>query len=241
MRAWRPATAPVVRTCCRRPPRTDVPRTYGSDKTTNVEVGVRSTQMDGRLSLDLALFHVDWKNIQLFEVVNQVGINGNGGSASSQGLEWNFGYLATQGLTFQWTGAFTDAQLQDAAPSLGAVDGARLPYVPKWSTAVDGEYKHAAFGGFDGFIGATYSYVGKRTTDFASAATPTGQIEVGSYSTYDARLGLDNGRYRVTLYGKNLSDSRGITNYLSAAAGGIYSAVTVTQPLTVGLSLSAKF
>jgi iron complex outermembrane recepter protein len=219
----------------------EVPRTYGSDKTTNVEFGMRSTQMDGRLSLDLALFHVDWKNIQLFEVVNQVGINGNGGTARSQGLEWNFGYLATEGLTFQWTGAFTDAQLTSDAPAIGALDGSSLPWAPKWSTAVDGEYKHAAFGGFNGFIGATYSYVGKRSTDFASAATATGQTEVGSYNTYDARLGLDNGRYRVTLYGKNLSDSRGITNYVSAAAGGIYSSVTVTQPLTVGLSLSAKF
>ncbi len=219
----------------------DVPRTYGSDKTTNVEFGVRSTQMDGRLSLDVALLHVDWKNIQLYEVVNQVGINGNGGTARSQGLEWNFAYLAAQGLTFQWTGAYTDAQLTSDAPTIGALDGSSLPWVPKWSTAVDGEYKHAAFGGFDGFIGATYSYVGKRSTDFASAATATGQTEVGSYNTYDARLGLDNGRYRVTLYGKNLSDSRGITNYVSAAAGGIYSSVTVTQPLTVGLSVSAKF
>jgi outer membrane receptor protein involved in Fe transport len=219
----------------------DVPRTYGSDKTTNVELGMRSTQMDGRLSLDVALFHVDWKNIQLFEVVNQVGINGNGGTAHSQGMEWNFAYLATEGLTFQWTGAYTEAELTSDAPGVGGLSGSSLPWAPKWSTALDAEYKHAAFGSWNGFIGATYSYVGKRSTDFASTTTPTGQTEVGSYNTYDARLGLDDGRYRITLYGKNLSDSRGITNYVSAAAGGIYSSVTVTQPLTVGLSLSAKF
>jgi outer membrane receptor protein involved in Fe transport len=122
------------------------------------------------------------------------------------------------------------------------VDGARLPYVPKWSTGLDGEYKWAAFKDYSAFLGGTYSYVGSRRTDFASSATdPTGQATVGSYNQYDARLGLDNGRYRVTLYGKNLSDARGITNYTSAAAGSPYSTVTVTQPLTVGLSLSAKF
>ncbi len=96
--------------------------------------------------------------------------------------------------------------------------------------------------GYDGFIGATYSYVGTRThATLRAPLRPTGQIEVGSYSTYDARLGLDNGRYRVTLYGKNLSDSRGITNYSAPPPVRSYSAVTVTQPLTVGLSLSAKF
>ena len=43
---------------------------------------MRSTQLDGRFSLDLALYHVDWKNIQLFEVVNAFDINANGGTAT---------------------------------------------------------------------------------------------------------------------------------------------------------------
>ncbi|HEX8782326.1 MAG TPA: TonB-dependent receptor, partial [Steroidobacteraceae bacterium] len=115
-----------------------------------------------------------------------------------------------------------------------------LPFVPKWSTAVDAEYKHTAFGNFNAFVGATWSYVGSRSSDFASsAATPPGQVVLPSYSTYDARLGLENGRYRITLYGKNLSDSRGITDFSSS--GSPYSTIAVTQPLTVGLSLSAKF
>ncbi len=83
------------------------------------------------------------RDIQLFEVVDNFGINANGGTARTQGLEWNFAYLPVQGLTFQWTGAFTQAKLTSAAPDLNAVSGAYLPYVPKWSTALDGEYKHA--------------------------------------------------------------------------------------------------
>ena len=221
-------------------PPAGVPTQYRSDSTTNVEIGVRSTQLDGRFSLDLALFHVDWKDIQLLEVVQGFGINANGGRARSQGLEWTFGYVPMQGLTFHWTGAFTDAKLSDAAPLLNAADGDRLPYVPKWSTALDGEYKRTLSGNYSGFLGATYSYVGSRRTDFASSTTtPSGQLRLPSYNTYDARIGVENGRYRVTLYGKNLSDSRGITNY--TASGAPYTTITVTQPLTVGLSLSAKF
>ena len=89
---------------------------YGSDKTTNVELGVRSTQLDGRLSLDLALFHVDWKDIQLFELVSGFGINANGGTARSQGAGVELRLpVPVQGLTFQWTGAYTDAQLTSDA------------------------------------------------------------------------------------------------------------------------------
>jgi len=63
---------------------------------TNVELGIRSTQLDGLLSIDVAAFHVDWKDIQLFEVVDNTGINGNGGKARSQGLEWTVAYVPAQ-------------------------------------------------------------------------------------------------------------------------------------------------
>ncbi len=73
----------------------------------------------------------------------------------------------------------------------------------------------------------------------SSLANPPGQAILPSYSTFAARLGLENDHYQFTLYGKNLSDSRGFSDYSSYGAP--YSAVTVTQPLTLGLTMSAKF
>lgn len=217
-----------------------VQREYNSDKTTNVELGIRSTQLDGRLSLDVAAFHVDWKDIQLYQVVNGFGINANGGTARSQGVEWAFGYLPVHGLTFQWTGAYTDAKLTSAAPDLNAFDGDPLPYAPKWSTALDGQYGWTAFADYKGLLGATWSYIDSRSSDFAnSSATPPGQIELPSYNTWAARLGFENARYKFSIYGKNLSDARGITNYSSAGAP--YSTVTVIQPRTYGITLAAMF
>jgi iron complex outermembrane receptor protein len=217
-----------------------VERQYGSDKTTNVELGVRSTQFDGIFSMDLAVFHVNWQNIQLLEVVDDYGINENGGTARSQGVEWSFGYVPAHGLKFQWVGAYTDAKLTSPAPSLDADSGASLPYAPKWSTSLDGEYEWDAFAGYKGFVGATWSYVGSRSSDFASssAAIP-GQVVLPSYNTTAVRLGLENDHYTVMLYGKNLSDARGITNYSSS--GSPYNTVSVIQPRAIGLTLSAKF
>ncbi len=222
----------------------EVQRQYRSDTTTNIELGVRSTLVDGRFSLDLAAYHVDWKDIQLLETVGNFNVNANGGTARSQGLEWSFAYLPVQGLTFQWTGAYTDAKLTSAAPAINANSGDPLPYAPKWGSSVDAEYRRPAFGDYSGFVGATWSYVGSRSSDFGSAApTPpvAGQVILPSYSTYGARLGVENHRYSFALYGRNLSDSRGFTNYSSTNGGSPYSAVTVTQPLAVGLTVSAKF
>ncbi len=220
----------------------DVPRAYGADKTTNVELGIRSTQLAGRLSIDVAAYHVDWKDIQLFEVVDNTGINGNGGTARTQGVEWSVAFLPVHGLTLQWVGAYTDAKLTSPAPAVNANDGDPLPYAPKWSTSLDGEYRWAAFSNFNAFAGATWSYVGSRSTDFASstAATP-GQLELPSYNTIGLRLGIENDHYRVALFAKNLNDSRGATNYVGSGAPGLAGELTVIQPRTIGVTVGAKF
>jgi iron complex outermembrane receptor protein len=223
-----------------------VEREYGADKTTNVELGVRSTQLEGTLYLDVAVYHVNWKNIQLVEEVDGFAINGNGGTARTQGVEWTVGYTPLHGLKFEWSGAYTEAKLTSPATALDANSGNPLPYAPKWGTSLDGEYDWVLFGDLKAFAGATWSYVGARSSDFASApaavATPDstpGQIVLPSYNTTAVRLGVDKGQYRFTVFGKNLTDARGITDYESVGAP--YSTVTVIQPRTVGATLSVKF
>jgi iron complex outermembrane receptor protein len=218
-----------------------VPLEYGSDRTTNVELGIRSTQLDGLLSIDVAVYHIDWTNIQLLELVDGFTVNGNGGKARSQGLEWTFGYIPVHGLTLSWVGAFTDANLTSPAPAAHGNDGDPLPYAPKWSTSLDGEYDWAAFANYKAFAGSTWSYVGTRRTDFGSSVDITEQVSLPSYHTYAVRLGLDNDHFRVTLYGKNLADSRGITSYQSSGAPGLQGEMGVIQPRTIGLTLSEKF
>ena len=225
-----------------------VPREYGSDKTVNVELGVRSTLLDRKLTVDVAAFHVNWTNIQLLEAVNGYGVNGNGGTAKSQGLEWTVGYIPLQGLTFSLTGAYTDAYLTEDAPTVGGVTGDPLPFVPKWSGALDGEYDWSAFANYKAFVGATWAGVGSRRADFNSqpppnSAPPPGTTEVvlPQYNSVDARIGIDNNHYRVMLYGKNLGDSRGITSYGNNGAPGLNGEVAYIQPRTIGVTLSAKF
>lgn len=213
---------------------------YGADKTTNLELGVRSTLANNALSLDVAIYHVAWKDIQLVEQVAGFAINGNGGTARSQGLEWQFGYVPLDGLKLSWTGAYTDAKLTSPAPALDAVSGNSLPYAPKWSTALDGEYSRPIGGGYNGFLGATFSYTGARSSDFGVSVAPVPvQVGLPSYNTTDLRLGVDNSHYRITLYAKNVSDSRGITNF--EGTGAPYTTVTVIQPRTVGATLHVNF
>ena len=174
------------------------------------------------MSIDVAAFLIDWSKIQLLEIINNFGINANGGKARSQGLEWTLGLTPADGLDFTLTGAYVDAYLTENAPAAGGNDGDRLPYAPKWSGSLDGSYTWHAFDDFDAFAGATWSYIGSRGSDFSATtevvggaivALPNPRAELPSYDTVNLRLGLDNPHWMFLLYCKNLADKRGITVY----------------------------
>jgi len=229
-----------------------VPRTYQADKTTNYELGIRSDLLDKRLSIDVAAFLVDWKQIQLFEFVAVAGtpgfgINANGGTARSDGVEWTFGLTPVTGLTFTLTGAYVDAKLTSAATAAGGNNGDQLPYVPKFSTSLDGDYRWRATDEFDMYVGATWSYIGSRFNDFSTTQTgpstfaPNPRPELPSYNTVNLRGGLDSARWSFELYIKNLDDKRGITYYSSGGTPNYGGGLNYLQPRTLGALATVRF
>ena len=229
-----------------------IQRQYQPDKTTNYEVGVRTDLLDKRLSVDVAAFLVDWTKIQLFEEVQvpgqpPVGINANGGDARSKGVEWTLGYTPVTGLTFTLVGAYVNAYLTSPAPDAGGNEGDPLPYVPKWSTSLDGAYTWRAFGDYNAFGGATWSYIGSRFNDFSALPSATGALEpeprpdLPSYNTVNLRAGLENGRWTFELYGKNVGDTRGIAYYTNSGTPNYGGALGYVQPRTVGALVTARF
>ncbi len=228
-----------------------VPRHYQSDSTTNYEVGVRSDLLDKTFSLDIAAFLVDWKKIQLFQEIliagqPPFGVNTNGGTARSKGLESTFGWTPVTGLTLTLVGAYVDAYLTSDAPDAGGLNGDQLPYVPKWSSSLDGAYTWRAFQQFDAFAGATWIYTGSRFNEFSTTPTAAGLVpsprpELASYNAVNLRAGLDNGRWAFELYCKNVGDTRGIAYYFNSGTPNYGGTVNYIQPRTIGALVTARF
>jgi outer membrane receptor protein involved in Fe transport len=227
-----------------------VATSYQADTTTNYELGTRTSFLDNRLSVDVAAFLINWQKIQLIEYVENTGINANGGSAQSKGVEWSFGLSPLQGLNFLLTGAYIDAHLTADAPAAGGSNGDQLPFAPKWSTSLDGSFTWHAVSDFDGFVGATWSYTGARISDFASTITvvngalaflPNPRAELPSYNTVNLRAGLTNQRWSFELYVKNAGDARGITAYDNAGTPNFGGSIGLIQPRTVGANATVQF
>jgi outer membrane receptor protein involved in Fe transport len=222
------------------------PPPYRSDSTRNYELGVRTDLFDKRFTVDVDIFDIRWKNIQIVDELQTssgpVGLLDNSGTAESKGVEWNFLWRPLQGLSIGLLGAYTDAKLTSDAIALGGMVGDALPYVPVLSDTVNMDYTWHAFGSFAGFLGGSWTYTGTRYTDFSSSSTVIeSHAKLPIYNTLKVQAGVDNGHYSVELFGSNLTNARGITEYANSGGANQTGLAALIQPRTIGIELGAKF
>lgn len=229
--------------------------TYDPDTATNYEIGVKSDIVDGVFRVDAALFRIDWDDIQLLIFDGVVSGNGNGGTATSEGLEFSATLTPNAGLTLMWSGAITDARLtSDTDPVggpvvVGGLDGDALPGVAEWTSTVDAEYEFTAFGGHDSYVGGTWRYVGERMGGFSTdldADFGIRQLELPSYNVVDLRSGVDFGHFTAELFVKNVLDDRSAIDFggygtTAPSSPDLNGSSSVLRPRTIGISLSAEF
>jgi iron complex outermembrane receptor protein len=63
-----------------------VPQTYGAAKTWTYEVGLKSSQLDDRLSIDTSVYYIDWTGIQVnLQTAEATSFTGNAGCCKERG------------------------------------------------------------------------------------------------------------------------------------------------------------
>ena len=218
---------------------------FGSDKSTNYEVGYKGELLDHTLTLDADVFYISWKNIQLLgSDANDQSFFSNAGSAISKGAELASEFRPVAGLTLGLSAAYTDAYLNSVAPKgIYALPGFRLPYSSRWSGRASADYEFPIVGDWKGDVGGDYSYVGERESDFTAAPT-TQRVAFGPYwfAQYSyRRLG---GPLRVQSLPQE-RDRRARHPYRLAVDAVQDSpadeGIAVIQPRTIGITASAKF
>lgn len=224
------------------PPGLGAPLTFGPDKLVSYELGLKTALLDKRMTVDVDAFYIDWSQIQLTVVKGGIGFQGNGGKATSQGVEASWKYMPVDGLMISANATWTDARLAaDTPPGLFGYKNDRLPYVPKWSANLGVDYDFSLAAGWSGFVGASYRFVGERTSDFT--ASPAVRFDVPSYDGIDLRVGVGHGGWILKAYVKNLTNERGITMLGSETTIPTASpfAAAYVAPRTVGVSASVDF
>jgi iron complex outermembrane receptor protein len=203
---------------------------------------VKGSFFNGTVSLDADVFYIDWSNIQLITDIANTGVDINGGSARSEGVEWNAQWVPVDNLTLGWTAAYTNAELTADTPALvGGKNGDPLPWAPKWTSTISADYRFGSMSDWSPYIGGSWRYVGRRYSDFQAGAS---QLPLDSYNGLDARVGLDWKQWELELYGRNLSNAKGVTEFNAtgaSVASNNAANVSLIAPRLFGVVLRAKF
>ncbi|MDN3922543.1 TonB-dependent receptor [Roseateles violae] len=231
-------------------PGSSIPPSFKSDKLNSYELGAKGTFLDRELSLDAALYRINWNDLQVNQVDTTFGgaYTTNAGKARSQGLELSGVYLPTPDWRVQATYTYSDATLTEDIP--GFVEGQTaygksgdvLPYSARSTIFAAVTRYFGMSNGLDLFVGANANYVGARDMEFVQSATVP-RVHLPSYTLLGLNAGVQGTGWTVTAYIRNLTDETGyITAGRRAAsmASGTNATVAATpvQPRTFGVTAS---
>ena len=218
-----------------------IPKASVPDKTVNYEVGTKGDFLEHRLTFDVSLYYIDWKNIQfqLLDPRNDLAYGSNGSSAKSEGLEISLQAKPRDGLTIGGWYSYDNAVLTQDVPPESTVygpTGTRLPFSAHNSANLSVNQTFKIISDVDGYVGGQLSYIGGRLGDFE----PTPERAVyPAYAKTDLRAGVTYKSWTATLYANNITDRRGLLG------GGLGTfppyAYYYIQPRTVGFSLAKNF
>jgi outer membrane receptor protein involved in Fe transport len=119
--------------------------------------------------------------------------------------------------------------------------GDALPFVPRWNVNLGADYDFPLAGGWSGFVGGSYRFIGARKADFAVVPGP--RSTVPSYDEVDLRAGVNYANWTFKAYVKNVTNERGITSVTPETTDPLGSpfAATYVMPRTVGVSATVNF
>ncbi len=94
----------------------DALRTYDSDELWSYELGVKSTLADNRMSLNAAVFFIDWSDaLQVQRLACGFQVDANIGDVESTGFEVELSAAPIEGLTVLLGVGYTETEVKDAA------------------------------------------------------------------------------------------------------------------------------
>jgi outer membrane receptor protein involved in Fe transport len=171
-----------------------VPVVAVTDTLTNYEVGMKGDFLDGRLRVNAALYTTEIENLQVsrFDPSNVAFLvfMENVGDAESTGLDADFQWAASDGLTISGAVSFLDTEITALNPQLRGVAvpvGSELPLAPSFSGNIRGRYDFTTdmFGGADAYMSAGLTYRGDSTAGIIGSAEffdDTASLAYGSAS-----------------------------------------------------------
>jgi len=230
-----------------------IPRHFGPDSLWNYELGMKSRFADDKILLNVTVFEIDWSNMQSVskDATGAFQFIANAGDTRIRGLEADTTFRPNDHIEFTMGGAYTDAYLKEDQPGVtpGNVvevvfpghKGDPVPNVPKYTFNSSLQYTADITEDMSGIFRVDYSWVGGSRTEFrprgsgAAGFNPHTE-QIGAYSNFNARFGIEKDNWSAKIFVNNLFDTRGIVDAISSDQDPL--AQLITRPRTYGINVT---
>ena len=181
--------------------------TVQPDSLKNYELGAKTMWLDKRLTVDAALYRIDWRGIQQTVLLPcGFGYTGNFGDALIKGAELEVTDQITDRLSAGASGGYIRAQLQQSDPTLGALAGDPIENVPNWQFSMHIETTFPILETDDGFARVDYQYTGHSWGNYTrlsdGARDPFAEVQVTRLLGFKA--GMRHHSWEFSVSGTNL-------------------------------------
>lgn len=227
---------------------------FGPETNWTYEVGTKTDWLDKRLRVNLSVFKVDMKDIQITNPSPNAPaafITANAGTGKSEGFELEVAAKATEHLQITASYSLADAKFVKARdgslrsyPGFASaaaqdVSGQRLPRQAKNLANLGFQYEAPAFGEYRWYLTGDGRYESSKN-GFTNRALGW----VGARKIVNARVGFTNQKLDVSLWGKNLTndDTPTLANTTLTLNDFLRLPISVLPDLrTYGVSAAYKF
>jgi outer membrane receptor protein involved in Fe transport len=220
-----------------------------ADNLINYEIGSKGSVWDNRLSFEVAVFYIDWQDIQQQLTIQAISGTGsaftvsagvNGESASGLGAEFGLNFRPVEGLllgaNFGWNDLTMDADVFSGT-TLVFKKGDRITNSPEYTAGVSADYTFPVGSrGYEAVVSTSASYVSLREARALIGGQST--VLVGD-NILTARLNLGVNSpdgWSAALFVDNLTDEDGTPIPTPDAYGHIR-----LRPRTIGLQLEYHY
>ncbi|MCZ6830533.1 MAG: TonB-dependent receptor, partial [Gammaproteobacteria bacterium] len=243
---------------------------YDEEESDSVELGFKSRLLDGRATLNGALYFQQFdgyfgfkRGLQVLDDTGEpVDLPGGmvyNGDANIWGIEFEGQVLLSEswsaGGSFaynkgEWDGATAPCNEREPGEALGScdIDGEALGGEPEWSASLNSEY-FVPFENMEWYVRGLYKFTGERDNTNASAGIGSVTDEFDEHHVFNLYTGLrsTNHTWDVSVWAKNLFDEEAVTfqqgsdQYDIAFSGGSYTQVNVLPERTIGVTARYNF
>ncbi len=217
--------------------------TYDSDDLWSYELGFKSSLADNRVTLNAAVFMIDWQDVQqLNRLACGFQFTQNAGEAESRGFEVEIIAMPTDGLTISAAVGYTDAEITDAGGVAGVTNGDDVQGVADWTGTMSAQYVWPAFGQWNGIVRVDGNYYGDSYSANNESSYASQRLRP-SWNAVNVRAGVTDENWDIMVYVDNATDERAnLADSRSIAAETPGRARLVTnRPRTIGMDLRYRF